>query len=145
MGDGVSELPGERRERCEGPWRVRRRSASRGDRSDDDREHDQGDDDEGDLDLAAHSPMLRPAPVAGQVTGAMDADRPRPYTRRMRIPGRPSGEATVFELIVWATLLTLLFPLVALLLIVRYRLLQAILAGYREGASPAGPVERAEP
>jgi hypothetical protein len=63
----------------------------------------------------------------------------------MRIPGRPSGEATVFELIVWMVLLTLLFPLVALVLIFRYRVLQAIVAGYREGPSPAGPVERAEP
>jgi hypothetical protein len=79
--------------------------------------------------------------VAGQATGDMDADRRRPYTRRMRFPGRPSGEATVFELIVWASLLTLLFPLVALVLLFRYRVLQAIVAGYREGASPAGPAE----
>jgi len=61
------------------------------------------------------------------------------------MPGRPRGEATVLELFVWAALLTLLFPLVAVVRIVRYRVLQAIIAGYREGASPAGPVERAEP
>ena len=51
----------------------------------------------------------------------------------------------MLELFVWAALLTLLFPLVAVVRIVRYRVLQAIIAGYREGASPAGPVERAEP
>lgn len=84
---------------------------------------------------------LRSAPLAGQATGDMDADRRTSYTRRMRFPGRPSGEATVFELIVWASLLTLLFPLVALVLLFRYRVLQAIVAGYREGASTAGPAE----
>jgi hypothetical protein len=74
----------------------------------------------------------------------MDGDRRRSYTRYMRIPGRPRGEATVLELFVWAALLTLFFPLIAVFLVLRYRVIQAIIAGYREGASPAHPLEHAE-
>lgn len=46
----------------------------------------------------------------------------------------------MFELFVWAMLLALFFPVVALVLVLRYRVIQAIIAGYREGTSP--PVDQ---
>jgi hypothetical protein len=67
----------------------------------------------------------------------VDADRRSSYTRRVRVPGRPSGETTVFELFAWAVLLTLVFPLAAVVLVIRYRVVESIIAGYRDGASAA--------
>jgi hypothetical protein len=48
---------------------------------------------------------------------------------------RRSGDATVFELVCWLAVMSVMFPIVAVVLVLRYRVIQAIVAGYREGAS----------
>jgi len=50
----------------------------------------------------------------------------------------------VLELLAWTVLLSLLFPVVAVVLVLRYRVIQAILEGYREGGSPFIPQEGSE-
>jgi hypothetical protein len=64
----------------------------------------------------------------------VDARLLHSYSGVMRLRRRPSGDATVFELLGWLVVLSVFWPL-GVYLLIRHRVAHSIAAGYRSGSA----------